>query len=326
MTRHSPAFELPGSVSVQRAWSGILNVDKPSGLTSHDVVALVRRASHQGQVGHAGTLDPMATGVLLVCLGKGTRISEYLMASPKTYRAAIHLGITTTTDDAEGDVVAQSPVEVPYTEIRRAVLQFVGRIDQTPPAYSALKRGGQRLYKLARRGQVPELLPRPVEIFELQIEQWTPPVLYVQVRCGPGTYIRSLARDLGRSLGCGAHLALLRRTTSGQFSVEQAISPQQMEDAFASGAIAELLCPIDTAVADLPALYLDTATCLRLMAGQPIAGNESAVSEGSLARVYTPDRQFIAIVAWDADMAKWRPRKVFAQAGDPLAVGGESPC
>jgi len=326
MTRHAPAFELPRSASPQHAWNGILNVDKPSGLTSHDVVALVRRASQQRQVGHAGTLDPLATGVLLVCLGKGTRVTEYLMASPKTYRAGIHLGVTTTTDDAEGEVVAQSPVEVSYAEIQRTVLQFVGRIDQTPPAYSALKRGGQRLYKLARRGQTPELSPRPVEIYELQVEQWTPPVLHVQVRCGPGTYVRSLARDLGRSLGCGAHLASLRRTASGHFSVDQAVSPQQMEDAFASGAMAELLCPIDTAVADLPALYLDVDTSLRLIAGQPIMGNEGAVPEGPLARAYAPDRQFVAIVAWDADMARWRPRKVFAQAGELAALCRELPC
>jgi len=215
---------------------------------------------------------------------------------------------------------------VSYAEIQRTVLQFVGRIDQTPPAYSALKRGGQRLYKLARRGQVPELRPRPVEIYELQVEQWTPPVLYVQVRCGPGTYIRSLARDLGRSLGCGAHLASLRRMASGRFSVDQAISPQRIEAAFTSGTISELLCPIDAAVADLPALYLDAVTSLRLIAGQPIVGNESSMPKGPLARAYAPDRQFIAIVAWDTEMAKWRPRKVFAQAGEPSVLCRESPC
>lgn len=326
MTRHAPAFELPGSASPQHAWSGILNVDKPSGLTSHDVVALVRRASQQRQVGHAGTLDPLATGVLLVCLGKGTRVTEFLMASPKTYRAAIHLGVTTTTDDAEGEVVAQAPVAVSSAEIQRALIQFVGAIGQIPPAYSALKRGGQRLYRLARRGQTPELRPRPVEIYELQVEQWTPPLLYVQVRCGPGTYIRSLARDLGKALGCGAHLASLRRTASGRFAVDQAVSPQRIEAAFASGDISELLCPIDEAVAEFPALYLDTPTSLRLIAGQPIPGNESSMPEGSLARAYAPDKQFVAIVAWDTEITRWRPRKVFAQAAELAALCKESPC
>jgi tRNA pseudouridine55 synthase len=316
MTRHVHAPDSPDPASSQCVWSGILNVDKPSGLTSHDVVALVRRAARQRKVGHAGTLDPMATGVLLVCLDKATRVTEYLMASPKTYDAAIRLGVTTTTDDAEGEILAQSQVEVPYTEIERTVQQFVGRIEQVPPVYSALKRGGQRLYKLARRGQVPELLPRLVEIHALQVKEWSPPVLHVQVRCGPGTYIRALARDLGQSLGCGAHLASLRRMASGRFTVEQAISPQQIETAFASGTAAELLYPIDAAVADLPALYLDAATSLRLVAGQPIVGDAGLVAAGPLARAYAPDRQFIAIVAWDPEMAGWRPRKVFAQAED----------
>ncbi len=316
MTRHAHALDSPDPASSQCVWSGILNVDKPSGLTSHDVVVLVRRAARQRKVGHAGTLDPMATGVLLVCLDKATRVTEYLMASPKTYDAVIRLGVTTTTDDAEGEIVTQSQIEVPYAEIERTVQQFVGRIEQVPPAYSALKRGGQRLYKLARRGQVPEVLPRLVEIHALQVEEWTPPMLHVQVRCGPGTYIRALARDLGRSLGCGAHLASLRRMASGRFTVEQAISPQQIETAFASGTVAELLCPIDVAVADLPALYLDTATSLRLVAGQPITGDAGLAAAGPMARAYAPDRQFIAIVAWDPEMAKWRPRKVFAQAED----------
>jgi tRNA pseudouridine55 synthase len=316
MTRHAHPLDSLDPASSRCVWSGILNVDKPSGLTSHDVVAFVRRAARQRKVGHAGTLDPMATGVLLVCLDKATRVTEYLMASPKTYDAAIRLGVTTTTDDAEGEITAQSQVEVPYTEIVRTVQQFVGRIEQVPPVYSALKRGGQPLYKLARRGQVPELLPRLVEIHALQVKEWSPPVLHVQVRCGPGTYIRALARDLGQSLGCGAHLASLRRMASGRFTVEQAISPQRIETAFASGTAAELLSPIDAAVADLPALYLDAATSLRLVAGQPIVGDAGLVAAGPLARAYAPDRQFIAIVAWDPQMTGWRPRKVFAQAED----------
>ena len=325
MTRPLLASGSPHRASSQCVWAGILNVDKPAGLTSHDVVALVRRAAGQRKVGHAGTLDPMATGVLLVCLDKATRVTEYLMASPKTYYAIICLGASTTTDDAEGEIVARSQVQVSYAEIESALQQFVGRIEQTPPVYSALKREGQRLYRLARQGQAPALLPRPVEIYAARIAEWTPPLLHLEVRCGPGTYIRALARDLGRALGCGAHVASLRRTASGRFTVDQALPLPQIEAAFAAGTAGQLLYPIDAAVADLPALYLDTAASLQLVAGRAIAAEVEPPPTGSLARAYTPTRQFIAIVAWDSAMSSWLPRKVFAEVGDLGPRDGESP-
>jgi len=181
--------------------SGILNVNKPTGMTSHDVVDRVRRMTGQRRVGHTGTLDPLATGVLVVCLGQATRVAEYLMAD-KVYRAQLCLGVSTDTHDAKGEVIATAEVDVREEEgwrIRKALASFVGSIQQVPPMYSALKRQGVPLYKLARQGITVEREPRPVQIHDIELLAWTPPLLVIRVDCSPGTYIRALARDLARS-------------------------------------------------------------------------------------------------------------------------------
>jgi len=177
--------------------SGILNLDKPAGMTSHDVVVHVRRLLGVRKVGHAGTLDPMATGVLLICLGQATRVAEYLMRSDKVYRAEIRLGVATDTHDAEGKVIKTTQVTVGEGEVREALASFVGQIEQVPPMYSALKRQGVPLYKLARRGIVVERKPRTVKIHQIKLLDWSPPLVTIEVTCSPGTYIRALARDLG---------------------------------------------------------------------------------------------------------------------------------
>jgi len=291
---------------------GILNVDKPSGMTSHDVVAAVRRTLRQQKVGHAGTLDPMATGVLLMCLGDATRLSEYLMASPKTYRAEIRLGVSTTTDDAQGRIVDEQPVTATCEEIETALRAFVGRIAQVPPAFSAIKRGGKRLYELARQGIAVNAPPRQVEVYALRLLECDLPRLCIEVRCGPGTYIRALARDLGHALGCGAHLTALRRTQSGGFSVDEALPL----DALCEG-LQSALHPMDAAVRDLPPVELDAEAARRLAQGQAVssrgAGNRCAVRHGDLARAYAPGERFLAIVSWDGNAGAWRPRKVFIQ-------------
>ena len=206
---------------------GILNLNKPKGWTSHDVVAYVRRLTGIQRVGHAGTLDPMATGVLLVCLGRATRIVEYLMAGRKRYRTVLHLGISTDSHDADGQVTATVPVVVTRADVEKALPNYRGSIKQIPPMVSAIKRDGQPLYKLARRGITVERASRPVEIYELKLTEWLPPTLTVELTCSPGTYVRALARDLGQELGCGAHVTALSRLASGEFTLCEAIGLDQ---------------------------------------------------------------------------------------------------
>jgi len=290
--------------------SGILNIDKPLGLTSHDVVVKVRQLAKQRKVGHAGTLDPLATGVLLVCLGRATRVTEYLMNSPKTYLATVHLGISTTTHDKEGEIVNRCPVDVTQAQIETALQTFMGHIRQIPPMHSAIKIKGKKLYKLARQGITIERPPREVRIDALQIQGWSSPLLDIKVQCGPGTYIRALARDLGQVLGCGAHLCALRRTQSGQFLAQQATTLAELEQTFAKGTIADLLYPLDVALYRLPAFQLDAAAMHQLIMGQPVH-ILAADTESPQARAYGPDGQFIALIDHDQKSGNWKPRKVF---------------
>src|SRR6185295_2679472 len=192
---------------------GFLNIDKPAGMTSHDVVARIRRFTRQRRVGHAGTLDPAATGVLVVAIGAATRLIEYVQdATTKRYHAVVRLGVTTATDDAEGEVLASTPVpDLGAPAIERVLDGFRGPIMQVPPMYAALHHEGRRLHELARAGIVVERPARPVTIEQLDLLDWTPPLLTLDILCGKGTYIRALARDLGAALGCGAHLQALRR-------------------------------------------------------------------------------------------------------------------
>jgi tRNA pseudouridine55 synthase len=293
-----------------------LNVDKPPGMTSHDVVDAVRRVVGQRKVGHAGTLDPMATGVLLVCLGKATRVSEYLMSGRKRYRATIVLGITTDTYDIEGEVVSSGgQVEWSREEIGAALAGFVGRIEQVPPMYSALKHDGQPLYKLARQGKAVERQPRAVEIDEITLLDWTSPSLILQVTCSPGTYIRSLAHDLGQQLGSGAYLAALVRLSSGRFTLEKAVSLERLEEAFQHGQGEDYVLPLDEALLDWPAMIVGADDAQRIVQGRAVAGQPPAAEgDGStLCRAYSFAGDFLAIMSYHAETERWRPKKVFAQ-------------
>ncbi|MBN1135504.1 MAG: tRNA pseudouridine(55) synthase TruB [Anaerolineae bacterium] len=296
--------------------SGIVNVDKPSGMTSHDVVDAVRRMAGQRKVGHAGTLDPLASGVLLLCLGRATRVVEYLMAGRKSYRAAILLGRTTTTYDVEGEVVAAGGrADFGRAEIEAALAGFVGPIQQVPPVYSALKQRGQPLYKLARQGEEVEPSPRAVEIYSLELLSWAPPILTVEVTCSPGTYVRSLAHDLGRQLGSGACLAGLIRLRSGRFSLEEAVSLERLAEAFQHGQEAGYLLPMDEALLDLPALILAQSDAQRIIQGQSIAALQPPASNLQLSaecRAYSSSGDLVAILSYDPATSAWRPRKVFA--------------
>jgi tRNA pseudouridine55 synthase len=271
---------------------GILNLDKPAGITSHDAVNQIRRLAGQRRVGHAGTLDPLATGVLLLGLGRATRLLEYLAGQPKRYEGTIRLGQVTTTYDAEGEIVAELPVTVSEDGVRATLDQFRGPIVQIPPAFSAIKRAGQPLYKLARRGLEFEPPPRQVTIYELELLSYDPPFLFIGLECSAGTYVRSLANDLGQSLGCGGHLTALRRTAFGAFVVSAAASL----DSLTAEKVHDLLLPPDAAVAHLPRLDLGGAAAESLRHGRPVPC-QSDHPAAALVRVYDPAGLFLGVAA-----------------------------
>ena len=292
---------------------GILLVDKPTGPTSHDLVAAVRRGARLKRVGHAGTLDPLATGLLVICLGAATRLSEYLAGKDKRYTATIRLGQTTDTYDAQGEVLSESVALPDQPAFAAALARFAGAQQQVPPAYSAIKRGGQKAYDLARRGEEVVLEPRAVHFYALALVDWQPPLAVVEVHCSAGTYIRSLAHDLGQALGCGAHLAALRRTASGALRVEDAVPLATLQAAFAAGDWAHYLRPPDAAVPDWPAVRLDVAGCARVERGQSVPLDPAiAAASGKLARAYNPAGEFFAVLRAEPEAGVWRPDKVFS--------------
>jgi tRNA pseudouridine55 synthase len=291
---------------------GLLNLYKPAGPTSHDLVAWVRRGTGVKKVGHAGTLDPAAAGVLVLCLGPATRLSEYLMGSPKTYVARLHFGVETDTYDAEGAITAQDSRPLTRAALEAALERFRGEIAQVPPMHSAIKQGGRRLYDLARAGQTVERVGRAVTISRLVLAAWEPPVAVLEIECSPGTYIRSLAHDLGQAVGVGAHLAALERTASGSFTAADAVPWPAFRAAMEAGTWAGHLIPPDRALAAYPALHLDaegTAAVLngRLIAALPETGGHD------LARAYDPQGRLIAVL--ERRGPAWKPHKVFAGAG-----------
>jgi len=311
---------------------GFLNIDKPIGMTSHDVVARVRRLARQKRVGHAGTLDPAATGVLVVALGSATRLIEYVQeATSKRYLATVQLGTITTTDDAEGEIVAAHPVPELGADALEPVLDgFRGPIMQVPPMYSALHHQGQRLHELARAGIVVERPARPVTIERLVLVSWQSPRLTLDITCSKGTYIRALARDLGAALGCGGHLAALRRTAVGTFVIEDATPlaaltdqaedsetgrPGEKERANHRGSLSPalrvslsyMLLPPEQAVADWPPAMLDAEAARRVRNGMPIALQQHIV--GERARAHGPDGALLALLSRAG--ALWNPDKVF---------------
>ncbi len=287
---------------------GILNIDKPAGPTSHDMVAIVRRGTGIKRVGHAGTLDPLATGVLVVCVGQATRLTEYLVDGTKCYHAEVTLGIETDTYDAEGEVVATRPAEVSRAQIEATLADFRGEIQQAPPMYSAVKHKGTPLYRLARAGKEIERRKRWVRVEALDLTGWTPPTFTLAVTCSAGTYVRTLAHDLGQALGTGAHLAGLRRLRSGRFAAEDAISLDALREAFDSDAWRDHLLPGDLALDDKPAVHLDEEETRRILNGRDVAAPLDAFG---LARAYTPDARFVAILQADLGAGVWHPIKVF---------------
>lgn len=254
---------------------GILLVDKPEGISSAKVVSRVKRAAGARKAGHAGTLDPFATGVLVCCLNRATRLARFFLDSEKRYRALMTLGVETDTQDATGKVVAaQDPGAPDRNEIRDAVAAFCGKIRQQPPAFSALKHRGVPLYKLARKGTPIQKPPREVEIRSIEVIDIDLPRIEIDVTCSAGTYIRTLCADIGRRLGCGGHLKTLRRLKSSGFSVEETIPLERIEQEALSGRLAERILPMASALRNMPAAVADRRLVERISHGRRIATSD----------------------------------------------------
>ena len=295
---------------------GILNIHKTPGMTSHDVVARIRKLLHQKRVGHTGTLDPLARGVLPICLGQATRVAEYLSESGKAYRAEITFGVVTDTYDAEGTVIHTSSTDALTLErIENQLPHFLGPQLQVPPLYSAIKIQGQPAYKHARAGEGLTLEPRAIEITALHIVDWQSPRLILDVACSKGTYIRSLAYDLGEVLECGAYLTALQRTRSGPFNIEQSLTLEQLTEVIDQGQIANYLFPADYALQNYPALHLDEEAAQRVLHGNAfhyqLDMTISQTQHSALVRVYGVSGHFLAIAIWDTKDGLWQPKKVF---------------
>lgn len=247
---------------------GVLPVDKPVGPTSHDVVDLARRALRLRRIGHTGTLDPFASGLLLLCTGRATRIAEYLTGMDKRYLATVRLGAVTDTDDLTGIVTAEADASrMTRDAVERALTRLRGEVLQTPPQYSAKKLGGERAYTAARQGRALELAPVRITIHELKLTAFRPPELELDLTCSSGTYIRAVARDLGAALGVGAHLTQLRRTAIGPHTVTGALAPESLAD---PERVAAALMPLRTALGHLPAVELDEIQCADICHGRAI--------------------------------------------------------
>jgi tRNA pseudouridine55 synthase len=290
--------------------NGILNINKPTARTSQDIVSFVKHLSKQRRVGHAGTLDPIATGVLPICLGQATRMSSFIMETHKTYIAEITLGISTNTYDREGAVVQQKdPSYVTKAQIDELLPTFTGKILQKPPAFSALKHQGKRLYELARAGIEVETNAREVIVYRLELIEWNPPCLIIKVECSKGTYIRSIAHDIGQSLGCGAHISALIRTKYGPFNIEDSVSLPQLEDAFNHGYWQELLYPMDIVINDWIAVIVTPEQERDILNGRTL--QHPADNIETRCRAYSSDGRFLAVLRSLPGKAVWQPEKVF---------------
>ena len=285
---------------------GWIVVDKPLGLTSTQIVGKVRRATQAAKLGHGGTLDPLASGILPIALGEATKTIAWCQDATKTYRFTVAWGASTTTDDAEGEILAESPVRPGRAQIEAVLPGFLGEIDQIPPIFSALKVDGERAYDLARRGEMPELAARRVRIDALVLlETPGPDHADFEVVCGKGTYVRSLARDLARALGTAGHVSALRRTRVGAFDEASAISVEKLQELGHVPPPSGILLPVETALDDIPALALTPASAARLRQGQPVDVPEDR--SGTLRARY--DDRLVALV--EADLGQARPLRVF---------------
>ena len=298
------------------AVNGFVNLYKPSGITSMDALRQVKRITGQRKkVGHGGTMDPLARGVLPVCFGQATRLMDHVVSGRKIYQMEITFGVTTSTYDGEGEVVKTGdPGGLTRKLIEDALEPFLGVIQQAPPMYSAIKVGGQRLYKLARAGIEIEVATRPVEIHDIRIVQYDLPSLTLQVECGKGAYMRSLAHDLGEALGCGAHVSALERLSCGEFKAETAITPDQLgTTADNQKDWQQHLLPVDWVLRNLKSITVGPQAEQYLRHGQTVNLGHAPQNAGYLEefRAYANDGRFLALVRFERSENSWRPVKVF---------------
>ena len=286
--------------------SGVLVVDKPVGLTSHDVVQIIRRGTDIRRAGHTGTLDPRASGVLVVLIGPAVRLSEFVSAENKRYHATIRLGSSSDTYDSEGVISDEVEVNVSQAEVEELLKGYVGEIEQRPPAYSAVKVQGKPAYERTRDGEEVDLEPRIIQVHSLELLEFALPEIVVDIHCSSGTYVRSLANDIGEELGVGAHLVGLRRTRSGHFTLRDAVSLRRLADDFETGNWAQHLIPAAEALGDWPAVELDADEFEKVRNGNRIPAKEGAAG---MARAINEQGELVAIV--EVDEGEWQPRKVF---------------
>jgi len=305
-----------------RAVDGVLLLDKPAGISSNTALQKVRRLFLAAKGGHSGTLDPMATGLLPICLGEATKYSHLLLGADKRYLASVRLGVTTTTGDLEGEIIKRVSASVSGDDVEAALSRFRGPIQQIPPMYSAIKQGGQPLYKLARAGREVPRAPRSITIHSLTLEKIEGDHLQLDVRCSKGTYVRVLAEDIGNALGCGACLAGLRREGVGRFTLSAGAVTFEHMERLPPAERDTLLLPTDELVAGLPRLDLDAAETLRLIRGQSLE-RVGAVMAG-LARIYGPNHEFLGVVEV-TPLGHIVPRRLRAQPRD-LSVSGTGIC
>lgn len=296
---------------------GIINIHKPAGPTSYKIVSAVKRLTGEKRAGHAGTLDPAASGVLPVCLGKATRVTEFLMGHSKAYRAEIRLGVTTDTYDAAGQVTGERDIsDIDSEKLEAAIMSFRGVIEQTPPSYSAVKHRGKPLYEFARKGIEVERKSRPVTVHSIEILDWQLPVVTVDVVCSKGTYIRSLAHDLGQVLGCGAHLKSLIRTRYGIFDIANSIPVTELENLVRLENWEGFVHSIDSVLQDYPAVVVNEKTEDSIINGKSVSvvpekylsGNETTA--GNYYRAYSLDGRFLAILRYKPGTDTFHPKKV----------------
>lgn len=293
--------------------SGVLVIDKPVGMTSHDVVQIVRKGTDIRRAGHTGTLDPRASGVLVVLIGPAVRLSEFVSASDKRYQATIRLGSSTDTYDADGTITQSNPtITISEEQFVESLDHFIGEIEQVPPPYSAVKVKGRKAYEMSRKGEEVELAPRKINVYSLELLEWAPPEAVVDVYCSSGTYVRSLAHDLGQLLGCGAHLVGLRRTKSGRFTLRDAVPLRRLREAFAAGEWYKYLIPAAEALADWPMVELDPDQVELVRHGHRIP---LAPGESGWARAVSQQGDLVALMEANLESSEWHPKKVFFQSG-----------
>lgn len=297
---------------------GILPVWKPAGWTSHDVVAKVRRIVGLKRIGHTGTLDPAVTGVLPLCLGRATRLAEYIQEMPKQYEAEMRFGLSTDTEDLTGKVLEQvESVRVTYPQVEQALAAFIGEVEQLPPMYSAVRVGGKRLYELARQGMEAERKPRKVTIYRIKlIDAFLDkpyPEIRFHVECSKGTYIRTLCSDIGKALGLPAVMTRLVRTSTGNLTQKDCMTLSEIEALHKEGRLGERLIPADRVISHIPELIAPEEAVAPLLHGRswPIAPFHQAPDYDGLVRVYAPDGRFIGVFAVNRQRTLIRPVKVF---------------